>query len=122
MSYYIHQIPGRLRIKSPLLKRSQHGRGAEILLARIEGITAVTVNPLTGSMVIEYAPCQVDAAEIIDLLTREDYFDQTKAMTNDQYIHAKVARTGRIVLGAVSGAFVETALANSPLSLISILI
>ena len=113
MSYYIHQIPGRLRIKTPLLKRGQNDREVRMLLGPIEGINSVTVNPVTGSIVIEYAPLEVGAEEILDVLKRAGYFDRSKAMTNDEYIHAKVSKTGRIVLGAVSGAFVETALGSS---------
>lgn len=55
MIHPVHHIPGRLRIKSPLIKGKP--RAAEALRSRIRaiaGVGLVEINPLTGSAVIEY--------------------------------------------------------------------
>jgi|SRR5579863_1900530 len=123
MSYYIHQIPGRIRVKSPVLKGNTHvAQKVCAWLGRVEGVHSTAVNPLTGSIVIEFAPKVVAAEEILCMLDQAGYFDRSKALTNDQYIHAKVTTTGQIVWGAISGAFMESVLGQSPFSLISILI
>jgi hypothetical protein len=92
------------------------------MLLRIEGIRSVEVNPVTGSMVIRYSPDLTDSEQILSLIESAGYFDSMKAVTNDEYIHAKATKTGRVIWGAISGAFMETALEKSALSLIAILI
>jgi cation transport ATPase len=55
-----HVLPGRIRLRAPVLI-GQH-RAADQLqksLARLDGIRAVEVNPLTGSLLIRFAPDRV---------------------------------------------------------------
>ncbi|MHB8481534.1 MAG: HMA2 domain-containing protein [Nitrospiria bacterium] len=123
MSYYIHQIPGRLRVKTPLIKRNQEtGQEIQELLRPIKGISSVETNSTTGSIVIHYSCNLVSSERILEILKGAGYFDQSKAVTNDQYIHAKASKTGHLIWGALSGAFLEAALGSSPLSLITLLI
>jgi hypothetical protein len=52
---YIHHIPGRLRLRSELVKRND-ARAAEAVafLRSIAGVHSAAANPLTGSLTIHY--------------------------------------------------------------------
>ena len=101
MSYYIHNVPGRLRIKSPSIKKN--GNVANELkkaLSTMNGIATVDINLTTGSLLVNFNPKAVSHEDIINLLQRKGYFDTSKAATNDQYIHSAVAKASNIVVKA----------------------
>ena len=123
MSYYIHSIPGRLRIKTPLVKGSQDkASDVECLLNRHAGVTKTSVNPLTGSVVVNYDHKTVSERSLINVLENSGYFKSDKALTNDQYIHGAASRVGKLLWDAVFGSFVSSALEGTPLSLLSVLV
>ena len=123
MSYYMHNVPGRLRVKSPLLKRNSAAADElKKALSTMQGIAAVDFNPTTGSLLINYNHRTAKHEDIVGLLERKGYFDRTKATTNEGYIHAVAEKTGRIVGKAALGMAMEKALEGSALSLISLLI
>jgi hypothetical protein len=123
MTHYVHSIPGRLRVRAPFLKRT-HGIDRDVveLLSPLGGIDAVSSNPLTGSLVIIYDAEALRAAQILDVLRLAGYFDPGKAVTNDQYIHKVVSRTGGFLWKSISGAFVETAVSHPAVSLLMVFI
>lgn len=123
MSYYMHNVPGRLRIKSPILKRNS-GAGDEVkkALSSIQGVAAVDFNPMTGSLLINYNHKTTKHEDIVALLERKGYFDRTKATTNGKYIHAAAEKTGRLIGKAALGMAIEKAFEGSALSLLAILI
>ena len=55
MGYYYHSTPGRLRIKTPIIKHNpseiERVRG---MLQTLSGVDAVSINALTGSITINY--------------------------------------------------------------------
>lgn len=123
MSHYIHHIPGRLRIKTPLVKRNYNlAQEVQELLNPIKGVQSVLINSVTGSILIEYSAEMVAPGAIQNLLKKAGYLDLSKTVTQDQYIQAKVSKTAKILWSAVSGAFVETALQGSSLSLLALLL
>jgi copper chaperone CopZ len=123
MSYYIHNVPGRLRVKSPLLKRNSAAvDDLRKALSTIQGIAAVDFNPTTGSLLINYNHRQTNADDIVGLLERKGYFDRSKATTNEAYIHSAAKNTGRLIGKAALGIALEKAFEGSALSLLSILI
>ncbi|MGO9014812.1 MAG: HMA2 domain-containing protein [Dissulfurispiraceae bacterium] len=123
MSYYIHNVPGRLRIKSPSIKRNENvANELKKALSTMNGIATVDINLTTGSLLVNYNPKMANHKDIISILQRKGYFDTTKAATNDQYIHSAAAKTGHLVGRAVLGAFVQEALEGSALSLLAVLL
>lgn len=69
MTSYIHHTPGRLRVRSPLIKRNEAAAGkARDLFSRHPGVETVETNPTTGSITIRYAPHQVDHRSLLSLL------------------------------------------------------
>lgn len=92
------------------------------LLNSIQGIHSILINPVTGSILIEYDTGSVGPAAILNTLKKAGYLDPSKTVTHDQYIQAKVSKTAGIFWSAVSGAFVETALAGTGLSFLAYLL
>lgn len=123
MSYYLHNIPGRLRVKSPLLKRNDAAADElKMALSAIQGIAAVDFNPVTGSLLINYNHRTTKHEDIISLLERKGYFDRKKAVSNDSYFHNAAEKTGRVIGKAALGMALEKAFEGSALSLIGLLI
>jgi copper chaperone CopZ len=123
MSYYMHNVPGRLRVKSPQLKRnSAAADDLKKALSTIQGIATVDFNLTTGSLLINYNHRTAKPEDIIGLLERKGYFDPTKATTNEAYIHTAATKTGRVIGKAALGIALEKAFEGSALSLISLLI
>ncbi|MCL4475337.1 MAG: hypothetical protein M1508_03800 [Nitrospirae bacterium] len=123
MSHYIHNVPGRLRVKSPAVKKNTDA-AVEIrkILSAMNGIATVDINLITGSVLINYNPATVQYKDIVGTLQRKGYFDTSKAITNDQYIQRAASKAGNIVGKAIFGTFVEKAFEGSALSLITFLI
>jgi len=123
MSYYVHNVPGRLRIKSPVIKRNKNAEyELKMALSTVEGIATVNINLTTGSLLVNYNPKTVKSMDIINLLEQRGYIDKSKIITNDQYIHAAASKAGKIVGKAVFGLFAEKAFEGSALSLLAVLI
>ena len=123
MSYYMHNVPGRLRVKSPLLKRNPAAADdVRKALSSIQGVATVDFNLVTGSLLVNYNHKTTRHVDIIGLLERRGYFDRRRAETNEGYIHAAAEKTGRFVGKAALGMAIEKAFEGSALSLISLLI
>ncbi|MFZ3064047.1 MAG: HMA2 domain-containing protein [Nitrospirota bacterium] len=123
MSYYIHNIPGRLRIKTPLIKKNQSiAEDVKNLLRPIIGISSTSFNLITGSIVINYNHKVITSKEIVNTLNYAGYFDLSKAITNDEYIKTAAASMGQVVVKTLFGTFIESALEGSALSFIAILV
>ena len=123
MNYYIHNVPGRLRIKSPVIKKNENASyEVRKSLSALNGIATVEVNLTTGSLLINYNHKVVRHEDIVNLLERKGYFDRSKAVTHDEYIHGAASKAGsfigRSVLGSVLGTFLE----GTPLALLAMLI
>jgi len=123
MSYYFHHVQGRLRVKTPFIKRSPSAaQDVKRLLGQIQGIEAAEISTVTGSAVIHYDPKKISSKEILDLLKNAGYFDLSKAVTNDQHVYKAAARTGGILWSALAGALVEQVFQGSALSFLAVLI
>jgi len=69
MSPYLHTVDGRLRIKSAILKGApEKAREVERQLKSREGVTDVTVNPITGSVLVLYDSRCLSQTVILDVL------------------------------------------------------
>jgi len=70
-----HHVPGRIRVEVPAL-RSLSRRELEqlglLLMPSPSGIRDVSVNPLTGSIVIQYEPQMINILEYIRSLVSNE--------------------------------------------------
>jgi len=123
MSCYFHNVPGRLRVKIPTLKgRPARIRAVEDLLMILDGAENVKTNPLTGSVVVNYDPDQINGRQIIQLLIDHQYFDEAKAITHDELVQSAAAKAGFKIGKIVFGWAVSKTLEASGLSMLAAII
>ncbi len=66
---YLHHIPGRLRIRSALVKRNEaRAAAATAWLRSLPGVRSARANVLTGSLTVEYDPSQTQVEAILSSL------------------------------------------------------
>ena len=123
MGYYLHSVPGRLRVKIPQL-RNNTGRCQEVqaLLLGLEGVQDVEANCLTGSVLVRYDTDFISAESIVTALENERHFLSSQAADNTQYITKAVTNAGESVGKAVFGWAIGKALERSAFGLLSALI
>jgi hypothetical protein len=123
MSYYIHNVPGRLRIKIPLIRRnSAKCFAVQELFKHLDGVERIQVTELTGSVIIKYDPQMIQPQDMIQILKDNDYFDESQAISHDAHIQTAASRAGMQIGRAVFGWAVGKALEGSGLSALAILI
>ncbi len=97
---YIHNVPGRLRIKNDILKRDPDSADEiRMALSTIRGIGTVDINITTGSVLVHYNPKVTSGNEIARFLEKRGFFDSSKALTNDEYFKKKVSKFVHTLLG-----------------------
>ena len=87
MSDYIHDIPGRLRVRISAVRGNPAlGNQIEELLENTWGVTGIAVRTTTGSVIIRYDPQILDANRILNFLAEHGHIE----MTNLSAIHPKL--------------------------------
>ena len=123
MSYYCHSTPGRLRIKTPIIKQNpveiEKVRGT---LQALSGVDAVSINALTGSITINYSDCETDSESILSILEEKGYYRISSSKEQEHPIETAVSKVGTTVGKVLVGAFVEKAFEGSMLSFLALLV
>ncbi|MFO7884087.1 MAG: hypothetical protein R6U68_04630 [Desulfobacteraceae bacterium] len=92
--YFVHDIPGRLRIKIEYL-RNHPERLQEIrMLLNIPGVSKVKSNPTTGSTVVEYNSDRVSSSCLLNILKTNGYdidFQKNTLNRKNNKAHEKIA-------------------------------
>jgi hypothetical protein len=120
MSHYVHHIPGRLRVKSALLKRNEpRAVAVRALLGGMQGVVGCEVKTLTGSVVVCYEPAVVGAHTIMSVLEAEGFIAGQAARVDE---HATVRSRAGTIAGrvgkAAAGVLVEKLVERSAVALI----
>ena len=77
MDHYIHNVPGRLRVKIPSIKkRPKQGWDIHNDLDTVHGIDQITVNNVTGSIVVNYDPDIIAVEKILSILKEKQYIKE----------------------------------------------
>jgi copper chaperone CopZ len=119
----MHNVPGRLRIKSPVIKNNKTvADELKKSLSTLYGVATVDINLTTGSLLVNYNHKAVKYNDIIDILHRKGYFDASKALTNDEYLHRAASKAGTVIGKSIFSTFAGIALKETPLSFLAILI
>ena len=123
MKFYVHDVPGRLRVKIPMLKgKAEMSEGVHDLFRYMAGIKSVSVNNLTGSVVFQYDPEVVRSNQILDTLSHHRLFDGTRVISDDQYYENAASKAGGAIGKAVMGWALGKAFEGSGLGLLAALI
>jgi copper chaperone CopZ len=125
MSDYIHHVPGRMRIKSPFIKRNEAGAKAVLrLLQAMDGIVSAEANPVTGSVIINYDKNGLDPAVVLTALRAHGYIDAAGTVASDgsSAVHRAASKVGEALGKAVFGALVDKAIERSAMALVGALI
>lgn len=127
MSGFIHQLPGRIRIKCPMIRDSTLRASAlERLLRADPAVIEAAANPVTGSVLIRFKTTDASADDVLALV-HEAGFDTKSAPVVLQSTFKRRARrapagllvrSGGNVRKAVLGLLVEKALERSAIALI----
>jgi copper chaperone CopZ len=123
MSYYVHDVPGRLRVKTPSVK-SNPAKALQIedLLGSRKGVLSVVSNQTTGSVVINYDATVASKKEILEVLRERGHFDPAKAITNEQVIEDSFSKGGKWLSKAILGLVVDRVFEGTPLSLLAVIL
>ena len=74
MSCYLHQIPGRMRVRTPeVITNWPKAAAAPFILKRLAGVQDVQINQLTGSILIHYDSGKISAEDILEVLVNRKY-------------------------------------------------
>jgi len=120
MAFYLHEVPGRLRIQIPALKRNpQRAQDVQDLLEDLYGIKSTSVNTVTGSIIIHYDPDIVHSGTILTLLSREEYIDVTRAVPSHEYVETALSKASHVASKALLGFALDRAFQGSPLSILT---
>lgn len=97
--YFIHDIPGRLRVKIEYLKNHPERLKEVRQSLAVNGVHNVRSNALTGSTVVEYDPTVITSACLLDILNANGYaidvrqlVENKKAQVNHEKLAMKVSR------------------------------
>ena len=123
MTFYCHSTPGRLRIKTPIIKQNpvEIEKVREILQS-LYGIDNFSINALTGSITINYSCCATDSESILSILKEKGYYRISPAEEQEHPIETIVSKVGTTVGKALVGAFVQQAFEGSMLSFLAFLV
>lgn len=123
MAHYIHHVPGRMRVQTPLLKRDENrARAAEQFLQSIDGITTVRISVLTGSITLNYQKDVIDGETILRALEVRGYYRPESVRHADGQLHDLASRAGNAAGKMLFGFVVEKAVERSALMLVGALL
>lgn len=119
MNPYVHHTRGRLRIKSPLLKRNTpEAAHATRLVGSQEGVLNCTVNTVTGSMLIRYEQTVVQSENLLRALVDRGYVEWPAAIRQaDRLLEKTLSNVGELVMKSIATAVLEQVAQRSALAL-----
>ena len=112
MKSYYHCVPGRMRVRIPAWKQ-QPNRGEEVkrLLRGMDGVSAITFTPLTGSVVAFFDQDRIDPDQIVGCLKDGGLLDSSLEISADEHFQDGVTqaglRIGKVAVGWALGKALE---------------
>jgi hypothetical protein len=120
MGYYLHDVPGRLRIKIPELRRNPRlAMELDRLLNSLFGVESIEANTVTGSVTVRYDHKIISSSAVITFLVREKYIDMTKTVSDERHMENTLAHVSKAVSKALLGVVLDRALEGSPLAILT---
>ncbi|MDR3566996.1 MAG: hypothetical protein P4L43_03105 [Syntrophobacteraceae bacterium] len=125
MSCYCHITPGRLRVKTPIIRQNAaEAEKVRAMLATVSGVETVDVNGLTGSITVYHSGSATDSDSILGVLKNNGYFRALEEPNHhpDHHMESLVSRIGATIGKVILGAVVEKAFEGSMLSFLAFLV
>lgn len=73
---YVHHVPGRLRVRSPLVKKNERQAFSAITWLRsLPGVYSADANTVTGSLTLRYDPAQTAGVNLMAALKEAGHLD-----------------------------------------------
>ncbi len=120
MGYYIHNTPGRLRLKIPQLKRNVRlADEISLLLNEKNGVQSVEINTLTGSLKVNFNDSVVSSNLLLNLLSQEGHVDLTKLVPSKNHMDSMFSGAGKFASKALISLALDKAFEGSSLSIIT---
>lgn len=120
MSYYVHEVPGRMRIKIPELKGNPAlADEVRCFVTDMPGVESATINIVTGSILINHDSNALPGREILRRLAQEGYLDIIRVLSGKAGTVDAISHTGTAVSKALLGMVLEHALAGSKFAVLA---
>ncbi len=111
MEYYVHHVPGRLRVRIPAIRKNPKSAADIECLLGITGVGDIQVNHLTGSVVVTFDTTVISHDHLLELLKEKGYYDNSRVVTCDDKIQRAssiaAAKFGRAMFGYAVGKALE---------------
>jgi hypothetical protein len=118
MSYYIHHVPGRLRIKTARLRRAECQAKLGKMLEELPGIDSHSHNGKIGSVLIHYDIEQLSADDILYHLYKAGCLDSAISATPAASAGGNLVKQAGALFGsALFGTLLRKSVETSVLSL-----
>jgi copper chaperone CopZ len=123
MSDYIHNVPGRLRVRITAIRENPLiGDQIKELLTNIWGITSVSVRSTTGSVIITYEPQILQADRILDFLTDHVHLEVTNLAAIHRPLQTALYRAAEVIVWEALSRAASKVLNGSYLSILTTLL
>lgn len=118
MSYYIHHVPGRLRIKTVRLRRAECQAKLGKMLAALPGIASHIHNDKIGSVLIHYDTEQLSADDILYQLYKAGCLDSAISASPTASASGNLVKQAGALFGsALFGTLLRKSVETSVMSL-----
>jgi hypothetical protein len=121
--HYLHHVTGRVRARTPALKRNPVGAERILkLFAPVDGVLFVEVKTLTGSVTVFYDPGEIEVARIIEMLCTTGYLDLAKLIPAERSLDLAASRAGQVLARAAAGLVIDRLLGSTPLGILAAIV
>jgi hypothetical protein len=123
MSCYVHNVPGRLRIKIDRLKNKPgDSRRIKRLFTGLYGIDEVKTNEITGSITVRYDSDVFCSDQILNILRYNEIIGANQRVFFEKPVSKESTKAGMAVSKAVISWAVGRALEGSGLGFLAVFI
>ncbi len=111
MKYYVHHVPGRLRVKIPQIQHKPKMTARIRHILNHPGVDSIRIKNTTGSVLVIYDPDMVNPNDLLDSLTENGLFDRRLSISIDEQLQKAAQKTvqkaGKLLFGWTVGKALE---------------
>jgi hypothetical protein len=123
MTCFVHHVSGRLRVKIAGLKHQGHqAEKIRNLFCGLYGIDKISVNTLTGSVVLYYDPLVFSVDQLLNIFKYNNVIDSSQRIVFEEPVSEHSTKMGMAIGKAVFSWVVGKALERSGLGFLAIFI